>query len=142
MKHLPDWYPYKDIINRPHPVSTHHRAMSMEERAAQFSPFAALTGYEAAIHETARLTDERIELDDDEKELLNEQLQLLAAHIQERPDVKVIFFEPDQTKSGGARKCMTGKLTKIDRYQQKLIFEDKSILPIEQLLHIEERTDG
>ena len=137
MKQQPDWYLYKDIIDSPHHVSIHHRPMSMEERAAQFSPFAALSGYEAAVWETARLTDERTELDEDEKTLLNEQLQLIAVHIQEQPAIKVTYFEPDQKKAGGARKTITGKLKKIDQDKRVLVMIDGRQLQIEALLEIE-----
>ena len=111
--------------------------MSMEERAAQFSPFAALTGYEAAVKETARLTDDREELDEDEKTRLNAQLQKISARLQEQPEVMVTYFAPDERKTGGARQIYRGRLRKIDRNRKMLIMVDQTELPIENLLNIE-----
>ncbi len=132
-----DWLRYADIIDKPHPVSKKHKRMSMEERAAQFSPFAALTGYEAAVKETARLTDEQEELDEDEKAVINESLQNLCFHLSERPPVKVTYFEPDEKKAGGARKNAAGRLRKIDKDRQMLVLEDGKEIPIDDILKIE-----
>ena len=132
-----DWMRYADIIDRPHHVSKKHPSMSMEERAAQFSPFAALTGYEAAVKEAARLTDAREELDEDEKARLNTQLMKIAAHCQEQPEVMVKYFVPDERKVGGARRIYRGRLRKIDRDRKMLVMVDKTELPIEDLLNIE-----
>lgn len=115
---------YDDIINLPHPVSTKHPRMAPLDRAAQFSPFAALTGHEAAIKETARLTDERIELDESSKELLDVRLQMIREHLAEKPEAAVTFFEPDQKKRGGTNVTVTGRIKKIDEYAGKLVFED------------------
>lgn len=128
---------YDDIIHLPHHVSRIHPQMSMEDRAAQFSPFAALTGYEAAVKETARLTDDREELDEDEKTRLNAQLQKISAHLQEQPEVMVTYFAPDERKTGGARQTYRGRLRKIDRNRKMLIMVDQTELPIENLLNIE-----
>ena len=92
---------YEDIIGLLHHVSTVHPQMSIYDRAAQFSPFAALTGHEAAIRETARLTEEQAELNEDKKEELNEKLQELMAHAEEHPTVTVTYFKPDDRKEGG-----------------------------------------
>ena len=133
----PDWLRYADIIDKQHHVSKKHKSMSMVERAAQFSPFAALTGYEAAVKETARLTDDREELDEDEKTRLNAQLQKISARLQEQPEVMVTYFAPDERKTGGARQTYRGRLRKIDRNRKMLIMVDQTELPIENLLNIE-----
>ena len=133
----PDWLQYADIIDKQHHVSKKHPSMSMEDRAAQFSPFAALTGYEAAVKETARLTDDREELDEDEKTRLNAQLQKISARLQEQPEVMVTYFAPDERKTGGARQTYRGRLRKIDRNRKMLIMVDQTELPIENLLNIE-----
>lgn len=93
---------YDDIINMPHHVSTRHRPMSRGDRAAQFSPFSALTGYEAALSESARVTDERIELDEQEQQRLDEKLNRLRGCANERPVVSITHFVPDGRKQGGA----------------------------------------
>ena len=133
----PNWLRYADIIESQHLVSKKHSPMSMEDRAAQFSPFAALTGYEAAVKETARLTDDREELDEDEKTRLNAQLQKISARLQEQPEVMVTYFAPDERKTGGARQTYRGRLRKIDRNRKMLIMVDQTELPLENLLNIE-----
>ena len=133
----PDWLRYADIIDKQQHVSEKHTPMDMENRAAQFSPFAALTGYEAAVKETARLTDDREELDEDEKTRLNAQLQKISARLQEQPEVMVTYFAPDERKTGGARQTYRGRLRKIDRNRKMLIMVDQTELPIENLLNIE-----
>ena len=133
----PDWLRYADIIDKQHHVSKKLPPMSMEDRAAQFSPFAALTGYEAAVKETARLTDDREELDEDEKTRLNGGLQKISARLQEQPEVMVTYFAPDERKTGGARQTYRGRLRKIDRNRKMLIMVDQTELPIENLLNIE-----
>ena len=94
--------PYDDIINLPHPTSTKHPRMPMSDRAAIFSPFAALTGHAAAIQETARLTDQRIELDEDTKAELDRKQKILMDYIADQPEVTITWFCPDEKKSGGA----------------------------------------
>ena len=132
-----EWLPYADIIDRKHHVSKKHPTMSMEERAAQFSPFAALTGYEAAVKETARLTDEREELDEDEKAIINETLQEMNLHLAEHPEVNVIYFEPDERKAGGARKTIKGRIWKIDKDRQVLVLESREEVQIGDILKVE-----
>ena len=95
--------------------------MPMTDRAAQFMPFRALTGYEDAIHETARLTDEKIELTEDEKAILDMRLQRLADEISNQPKVTLTYFQPDKKKAGGAYVCVTGQLKKIDDFEGALI---------------------
>lgn len=92
---------YDDIIHLPHHVSATHPHMSMAERAAQFSPFAALTGYEDVLTETARKTEQKIELDETIKEELDQKLHLLAEHVQNPPSVSITYFQPDDYKEGG-----------------------------------------
>lgn len=117
-------FPYEDIISLPHPVSCRHARMTDADRAAQFSPFAALNGHSAAIDETARLTDCQAELAPDEQEILNKQLLKLAARLSERPVVSVTCFVPDERKPGGAYTVLTGVVKKIDAVEQALIWED------------------
>lgn len=114
---------YDDIISLPHYVSTKHPRMAPIDRAAQFSPFAALTGHEEAIQETARITDERMELAESSKELLDMRLQIIREHLAEKPEVTVTFFEPDQKKCGGAYVKITGRIKRIDEYEGKLELE-------------------
>lgn len=125
---------YDDIINLPHPTSSRHPRMSMADRAAQFSPFAALVGHGAAIEETARLTDRKIELTEDEKSLLDEKLRLLL----ETGGTGVFtWFLPDDRKDGGAYITATGKVKKIDPLEGWVILKDETAIPIEDILEIE-----
>lgn len=112
---------YDDIINMPHHVSTTHPQMSMHDRAAQFSPFAALTGHGDAVKETARLTDEKLELTEDEISALNQKLNFLTEHAEDRPEITVEYFVPDERKSGGAYITVTGNFRRIDEYSQSII---------------------
>ncbi len=134
---------YDDIINLPHHVSSRHPQLSALDRAAQFSPFAALTGHDAAIQETARLTEEFVELDEDGKEALDERLQLIREVLRHRgasgdmPEIEVTYFRPDQKKSGGAYVTVRGKVKKIDEYNRRLHFEDQTVIPMERLCSIE-----
>lgn len=105
---------YDDIINLPHHVSKTRPQMSMLERAAQFAPFQALTGYGAAIQETARRTEDKIELGDEDVAMLNAKLQILADHLPESPEVCIVWFKPDERKSGGSYVKTTGKVKRID----------------------------
>lgn len=122
---------YDDIINLPHHVSAKRPHMSVIDRAAQFSPFAAVVGYDAAVKETARLTDRRVELDEYEKDALNEKLNIVAAHIEERPEIAITYFKPDDKKAGGAYVTVTGCVKKIDDYEHIVC------LPIEEIIEIE-----
>ena len=127
---------YDDILELPHPVSSRHAPMSMTDRGAQFSPFAALTGFGAAIDETGRLTDTRIELSEEERERLNRKLMYL--HQQSGcPEITVDYFQPDEKKEGGAYICVTGKLQKIDRLSQRILLDDGRQIPMEDLVEID-----
>lgn len=138
-----DEHKYDDIINLPHHVSTRHPQMSLLDRAAQFSPFAALTGHEAAIKETQRLTDEWMELDEDRKGLLDEKLQVIRESlaggqgVQGLPEILFTYFQPDEKKSGGAYLTISGKVRKIDEYGHQVIMEDETALTIEHIVDIE-----
>ena len=124
---------YGDILSLPYRKSTRHPHMSLLNRAAQFSPFAALTGHEAAIQETARLTDMQIELEESEKACIDRTLQRLADSIHQHPVVTVIYFQPDATKAGGAYLTKTGPLKKIDTYERCLVFDDRSTVSIDSI---------
>ena len=124
---------YDDIINLPHHVSKKHPQMSLHDRAAQFSPFAALTGHKAAINETARLTDEKQILSEDVIAKLNEQLNLIKENIGTNQTVTITYFVPDDKKSGGAYISHTGVVKKIDEYNHTVIMTDKTVIPIEQI---------
>ena len=128
---------YDDIINLPHKQSSRRPHMSMIDRAAQFSPFAALTGHDAAIKETARLTDRKIELDEYRKVELNAQLQQILEHVAERPRVIVTYFLPDKYKEGGAYVTHSGAVKKIDEYEQIILMSDGTRIPIEDVAEIE-----
>lgn len=128
---------YKDIINLPHHVSKTRNPMSLYNRAAQFAPFAALTGYDEAIKEKARLTEQRIELSDEFKNILNQKLQILNKNINSHPKVTITYFELDNKKSGGVYKTISGNIKKIDEYNKKLIFLDKNELRFNEIHDIE-----
>ena len=128
--------PYDDILHLPHPTSKRHPRMPIADRAAQFSPFAALTGHKAAIEETARVTERRIELDEDAKEQLDQTLQLLLERIDEQPEITVTWFSPDKKKAGGQYHTATGKLKRVDTQESRLILTDGTQIPLEDLLEI------
>ena len=122
---------YDDIIHLPHPTSSSHPRMSMADRPAQFSPFAALTGHSTAISETARLTDRKVELSEDTKALLDQKQRILSEHIKERPELVVTWFQPDTRKEGGKYLTTAGKLKKIDEFERVLILTDGTRIPLE-----------
>ena len=113
---------YDDIINLPHHVSATRPQMPMHDRAAQFSPFAALTGYDDAVEETARLTDEQHELSEDARNRLDEILHMIYDRIEEQPEIEVTYFVPDEMKSGGKYVTLTSRVRCIDEYERKLVF--------------------
>lgn len=129
--------PYDDIIHLPRHVSKTRRPMSRSNRAAQFSPFAALTGYDAAIRETGRLTAERIELGEDAKEVLNRKHGYLSQRIAETPLITVTYFAPDEKKTGGAYVTVTERLKKTDTIESVLILADGTEIPFDDVLDIE-----
>lgn len=128
---------YDKIINLPHHVSSTRPHMSMIDRAAQFSPFAALTGYDAAVKETARLTEQKIELDEYEKAALDQRILLLQEHLKELPEVTITHFVPDERKDGGKYVSITEAVKKIDTYEKQIVLVDKNKISIENILSIE-----
>lgn len=128
---------YDDIINLPHHVSKTRPQMSQHNRAAQFSPFAALTGHEAAIQETARLTDEKLELSEDLKIQLDEQLRLIRERIDEKLEVSITYFEADKLKHGGMYRTVQGIVRKVDAYQQMIVLDNGLCVAIADVYAIE-----
>lgn len=128
---------YEDILDLPHHVSKTRPQMSMLDRAAQFSPFAALTGYDAAIKETGRLTDEKIEMDEDTKAALDMKQAYLIEIIDEQPEIFITYFLPDTKKSGGAYVTVTGNLKRYDEYERLLILTDGKKIPMDDIADIE-----
>lgn len=128
---------YDDIINLPHHVSKVHPQMSMMNRAAQFAPFAALTGHAAAIEETARLTDEQHELADEDSETLNQKMAYLRENLHEHPTIIITYFEPDKKKAGGAYKTIEGQLKNIDDYSQSIVLKSGEVIPLKSVLDIQ-----
>ena len=115
---------YDDIINLPHHVSPTRQRMSMHDRAAQFAPFSALVGYDDAVAETARLTENRPELDEQEQRAINERLAYIAEHIDEHPEVRIRYFVPDKRKSGGAIVEVSGKTYRISNTDATIVLTD------------------
>ena len=127
---------YDDIIDLPHPVSQRHPQMPLADRAAQFSPFAALTGLDAALQETARLTDRRITLDEYEQAELDKTLQALRETAPQHPAVEVTYFQPDARKAGGQYVTAVGHVKRIAEYEQQLILTEGTIIPLEEILAV------
>ena len=127
---------YDDIINMEHHKSKKHPHMSLYARSAQFAPFAALTGYEDAVRETARETTERIDIDEEVKTILDSKIQLLSEKIKEKPEIVFTYFVPDLTKEGGAYISVSGIIKKIDMYEQKIILFDTTEIPINEIIDI------
>ena len=128
---------YDDIIHLPHPTSTRHPRMPIADRAAQFAPFAALTGYDSAIKETARLTDEWVALDENAKAELDLKLRYLLDQLPNPPEAVFTYFEPDSKKDGGAYVSKSGIIKRIDPLEHKVILRDGSMIPIEFIVEIE-----
>jgi len=134
---------YDDILGLPHPTSVRHPRMPISDRAAIFSPFAALTGHSAAIAETARLTDRRIELDEDEKTELDLKQHILEGIATEQPEITVTWFQPDGRKEGGSYITTTGYLKRTDSIERIMILTDGTRIPLDDILDIEsERFHG
>lgn len=128
---------YDDIINLPHHVSSRHPQMPMMNRAAQFSPFAALTGYDDAVRETARLTDEKIELDEYEKEELDRKIQWIGSHLDEHIPVAITYFQPDDKKAGGAYEEIVDTIKKINAYEHEILLSGGIKISIHDILWID-----
>ena len=127
---------YADIINASRPRSALHPPMARIDRAAQFAPFSALTGYEAAVEETARLTDPRTELAEDESARLDAALRRLAADERDAP-VRVTYFRPDNRKAGGAYVTITGRVREIDPCMGRIVMEDRRVIPLRDIRRVE-----
>ena len=128
---------YERIVGLPHKQSSTRKHMSLHDRAAQFAPFAALTGYESSIQEKSRLTTQRLEIDEYEIEQLNYKLQIIAEHLGDMK-VAITYFVPDDLKSGGAYITKSGAVKQIDEYTKTVIMTDKTTIPIEEIINIEE----
>ena len=128
---------YEDIIHLPHHQSTVHPQMPRADRAAQFSPFAALTGHHAAIAETGRLTDRRIELDESEITRVDAELQHLQELLPGRPTVSITYFAPDERKNGGSYQTVTGEVKRIDAVAGMIQMTDRREIPIEDVFSVE-----
>lgn len=128
---------YEDIINLPHHVSKTRPQMPMSDRAAQFAPFAALTGYDAAIKETGRLTDDKIELDEEALTALDMKYQLLMDALDDAPEVTITYFQPDERKAGGKYVSAVGAVKKIDDFERRITMRDGTRIPTDDVLSID-----
>ena len=137
--HYDDRHRYDDIIDHPHHVSKTHPLMPAADRAAQFAPFAALTGHGAAVEETARLTEERMELDENCKAAINRQLTFLKKQSDKKPDVTITYFVKDTRKSGGMYVTVNGFVKRIDEYKRLVILMNGTKIPIDDIIEIESR---
>ena len=124
---------YNEIINLPHHVSKTRPQMPMSDRVAQFAPFAALTGYDSAIKETGRLTDERIELDEEALTALDMKYQLLMDTLDDAPEVTIIYFQPDERKAGGQYVSATGTVKKVDTFGRRILLQDGTRIPLDSV---------
>ena len=124
---------YNEIINLPHHVSKTRPQMPMSDRAAQFAPFAALTGYDSAIKETGRLTNERIELDEDALTALNVKYQFLMDALDEEPEIKITYFKPDERKAGGEYVSAIGAVKKVDDFERLITMQDGTRIPMDDV---------
>lgn len=133
-------YKYKDIIHLTRPVSRRHPKMALQDRAAQFAPFAALSGFKEGIQETTRKTTHKKELDENEKNIINDKLTQLVQVLsmpEIPPEVTVRYFVADELKEGGAYETKTGQIKKIDLYHHSLVFTDGTQIDIENLMDLE-----
>ena len=128
---------YDEIINLPHHVSKTRPQMPMSDRAAQFAPFAALTGYDSAIKETGRLTDEKIEMDEEALNILNMKFQILVDSLDDEPEVTFTQFKPDERKAGGAYIEVTGTVKKVDDFERLIVMQNGTKMPMDDILNIE-----
>ena len=136
MKHDFNIHDYSDILDLPRPASPTRKKMSMIDRGAQFSPFAALTGYEDAVEETARLTDREVILTDESKAMLDAKLQIIAAHLDELPKVAISHFVPDAKKAGGAYTVTVGIIRELNLTDGCIVMMDKQKIAIERIRDI------
>lgn len=127
-------HPYEDIINLERPVSSNRDHMSIHDRSAQFSPFAALTGFDGAIKETARLTNTRMVLDEEAKIRLDEKLRIIREQVNSQKEIEIVFFQADEYKSGGTYQTERGKVRKIKNYEGVISMESGIRIPIEEII--------
>ena len=137
MQNTDDPHRYDDILHLPHHVSSAHPPMSMRDRAAQFAPFSAHSGHSAAIRETARLTDRRMDLDESELELLSEKLMLLQERLDDRPSAEFTWFVPDPRKQGGSYMTCSGRVKKILPSENVIVMEEGQRIPMDEVVHIQ-----
>ena len=133
---LKETHKYDDIIHLSRPRSGRRAEMSNYDRASQFSPFAALTGFDAAIEETGRLTDHRIELDEGGKQLLDEQMRAVLEVIHSQPKVEILWFQYDERKAGGSYVRTTGHVKKVDDYSRNILLTDGQSIPLGEIFSI------
>ncbi len=136
---MTDKFPYEDIVNLPPHISKKHPQPTMLERAARFAPFAAITGYEEMVLEEARVTEERVELDEGTLAILNEKLNIIHESLDSEPIIKITYFEPDKKKSGGAYVSVTGTVKRIDEYERIVIMSDGKKIPIDEIFGLESK---
>ena len=137
-----DIHKYDDILYRKHPVSKKHPQMPIRDRAAQFAPFAALTGHKEAVQETQRLVEQKRILDEHQKLMLNEKLQKITLRIKETPNIRVTYFQADERKDGGRYLTLIMRVKRIDENQKRLVFTDRSWIRLEDLYEIELLSDS
>ena len=130
-------FPYEDIVDLQHHVSSKHPQPTMADRAARFAPFAAITGYEEMVLEEARVTDDRIEMDESSKAALNEKLNMILEFLDEQPEVSITYFEPDKRKAGGAYITVTGTVKRIDEYEHLVIMTDGKKINIDDIYNLQ-----
>ena len=130
-------FPYEDIVDLPHHVSKKYPQPTMADRAARFSPFAAITGYEEMVLEEARITEDRIEIDESTKAALNEKLNMILEFLDEQPEVSITYFEPDKRKAGGAYVTIIGTVKRIDEYERIVLMTDEKKIKIDEIYAIE-----
>ena len=130
-------FPYEDIVNLPPHISKRHPQPSMIDRAARFAPFAAITGYEEMVLEEARVTEERVDLDEGALSLLNEKLNMIREFLDEEPEVTITYFEPDKKKTGGAYITITGIVKRIDEFEHLVIMKDGAKIFIDSIYDLQ-----
>lgn len=130
-------FPYEDIVNLPPCISKKRPQPTMKDRAARFAPFAAITGYEEMVLEEARVTEERIELDEGTVSMLNEKLSMIQEFLDEKPEIRITYFEPDKRKSGGAYVSIIGTVKRIDEYEHIVIMTDGKKISINEIFSLE-----
>lgn len=134
---MAEYFPYEDIVNLPRHISKVHPQATMADRAARFAPFAAITGYEEMVLEEARVTDDRIEMDESSKAALNEKLNMILEFLDEQPEVSITYFEPDKKKAGGAYITVTGTVKRIDEYEHLVIMTDGKKINIDDIYNLQ-----